>query len=331
VVSSAALIALFGGLVAALMLDFLAVALATRLQLYAHPNVRSFHESPTPAIGGVGIVLPVLGYLLWLALDGSSVALALAAGGAALGIVGLWDDIRELGRGVRFACQLGAAVLFAVAAAPEPGLPWVIPVTLALVWLINLYNFMDGIDGLAGVQCLVFCVGAQLVGQGIPGWPGDMLWLLSGTALGFLAFNWPPARMFMGDVGSGFLGLMLGGIAVVLWQNGLLPLAASVILLAGFWVDASYTLSVRIITGQHFTRAHRSHLYQQVAAKRGHQWTTVAYLLYALLWQLPLAWCSVVSPRLILLWLVLAALPLIAAAWRLGAGIPGGHNSEPHD
>ena len=90
-----ALTALFGGLLAALALDYLALALAHRLRLYAHPNVRSFHKMPTPAIGGLGIVLPVVAYLVWVALGGSSEAAAMAGAAALLAVIGLWDDIRE--------------------------------------------------------------------------------------------------------------------------------------------------------------------------------------------------------------------------------------------
>jgi Fuc2NAc and GlcNAc transferase len=329
VVPGAALTALFAGLLAALVLDYLASAMAHRLQLYAHPNVRSFHEMPTPAIGGLGIVLPVVAYLAWLALGGAREAAALAGGGALLAAVGLWDDIRELGRALRFGCHLAVAVVVAVTVLPDPGSIITLLAVLALVWLINLYNFMDGIDGLAGVQCVVYCVGAHVVGLGIAGWPGDLLWLVAGACLGFLAFNWPPARLFMGDVGSGFLGLLLGGTALVLWQNGLLGLTASAILLAGFWVDASYTLCVRIVTGQPFTQAHRSHLYQHLAAQRGHLWTTVAYLIYAILWLQPLAWLSVAWPSASVLWLLLAVAPVVTAAWRYRAGLPGGPSPEP--
>jgi Fuc2NAc and GlcNAc transferase len=208
-----------------------------------------------------------------------------------------------------------------------PGLAWIVLIVigLALVWHINLYNFMDGIDGLAGVQGLVFLVGAQIVGQGVPGWLGDLIWLTSGTLVAFLAFNWPPARIFMGDVGSGFLGLLTGALALLLWQQQTLPLAVSLILLSAFWFDASYTLAVRALTGQPFTRPHRSHLYQKLAARYGHRWTTLAFLLYATLWLLPLAAaCAHLSAGSVHAWwwLVAATLPLaVAAVWQ-GAGLP---------
>ncbi|MEM9624444.1 MAG: hypothetical protein AAF993_22580, partial [Pseudomonadota bacterium] len=174
------------------------------------------------------------------------------------------------------------------------GLPlWLLMlIAVAMVWFINLYNFMDGIDGIAAVQCLLFCVGVQILALQLPGWSGALVWLLSGATLAFLAFNWPPAKIFMGDVGSQFLGLLLGGLVLYLWQQDFVPLVGSLILLAGFWFDATYTLCVRMATGQAYTQAHRSHLYQRLAQRRGHLWTTVAFLLYGLAWLLPLAFAA---------------------------------------
>ncbi len=313
------------GFVAGLVLECLTLQGSRRLALLAHPNERSFHVRPTPTAGGLAFVLPVAGYLAWLGSLGAAPALALAAGGLALAAVGLWDDLREASARLRLLLHVAAAAVFVWSAWPEAG--WVMGalVVLALAWHINLYNFMDGIDGLAGVQGLVFFVGVQVAGMGLPGWPGDLCWLAAGALVAFLAYNWPPARIFMGDTGSGFLGLVTGGMALLLWREQTLPLTASLVLLAGFWFDASYTLIVRASTGQAITQAHRSHLYQKVAAKRGHLWTTTCYLLYGVFWLLPLAWLcarSALPFPLILVWLVPAVAPLAAAAWWLRAGLP---------
>jgi Fuc2NAc and GlcNAc transferase len=320
-----ALTLLAAGFVVALGLQWLVWRGFTRLGVLAHPNLRSSHVVPTPTAGGIAFVVPVLLYLAALAALGDAVAVALAAGGLALAGVGLWDDLREVAAWLRLLLHCAAAALFAVFALPDVG--WVVLVlaALGLVWHINLYNFMDGIDGLAGAQALLFLVGAQVVGQGLPGWPGDLMWLASGSLLAFLAFNWPPARIFMGDVGSGFLGLLTGALALLLWQQNALPLTVSMVLFSGFWFDAGYTLMVRLLTGQRITQAHRSHLYQKVAAMRGHQWTTTAFILYGVLWLLPLAFASArLSPELALLCLIPAVLPLGIAAWWLGAGLPAG-------
>ncbi len=326
-VADVALTLLGGGFAAALALGWILLAVPRGLRIYAHPNARSFHDEATPTSGGVAFVVPLAGYLWWVGAHGSAAALALAGGGSALAAVGLWDDVRDASALWRLLLQLvvcGVVAWFVLGA----GSHWLLAaaVAVALAWHVNLYNFMDGIDGLAGAQALVFAVGAQLVGRGLPGFSGDLLWLMAGGVVGFLVFNWPRARMFMGDVGSYFLGLLTGAVAVLLWRQQTLPLPASLILLSGFWFDATYTLIVRALTGQAFTQAHRSHLYQKIAARRGHRWTTVCYLLYAAVWLLPLSWLcarsSLAHSPWTLFWLLPAVIPLAVAAWRHGAGLP---------
>lgn len=330
-----ALILLASGFAATLLLQWMALGLARRWQLVAQPNARSSHQQPTPTGGGVAFVVPLLIYLGWLAVAGSTLALALAVASGLVAAVGLWDDVRELGAAPRLAVQALAAAGVLWAAMPELWVGWLLVLGFALVWHVNLFNFMDGIDGLAAAQVLVYVVGAQIIALGVPGWSGDLLWLLGGCMVAFLAFNWAPARVFMGDVGSGFLGLLTGALAIVLWRQQALGLIPSLILFCGFWLDATYTLIVRMFTSQHVTQAHRSHLYQRVAARRGHSWTTFSYLLYATFWLLPLAWlCARTAPESILtasVWLLPAALPLLYLAWRLAAGLPNPRSDESHD
>ena len=142
-----------------------------------------------------------------------------------------------------------------------------------------------------------------------------------GTVLAFLVYNWPAAKIFMGDVGSAFLGLLLGWVVVDLWSSERLPLVVSLILLAGFWFDATYTLCVRMITRQAFTQAHRSHLYQQIADSKGHLWTTVAFLLFGVVWLIPLAWLALHYPAVEYLGLGVAVAPLAVLAVRYRAGV----------
>jgi len=326
VVPDVAVILLAGAFGASVLLLAAVLAGAQRLGVYAHPNERSFHDAPRVTAGGIAFVLPVLAYLGWVAAGGAAEALVLCAAAAALGAVGLLDDVCEVSSLLRMGVHLLAAGL--LVAVVFGGVPWwlLAVFTVGLAWQVNLYNFMDGIDGIAGVQALVFLVGAHVVGGGLPGWSGDVAWLAAGGVLGFLAFNFPPARLFMGDVGSGVLGLLTGALALIWWQQQTLHLVASLILLAGFWLDASYTLIVRMLTGQPFTQAHRLHLYQKVATTRGHLWTTVGFLTYATFWLLPLAWLSVRYPAqpdfVTWLWLLPAAVPLAVAAWWFRAGLP---------
>ena len=295
--------------------------LAPKRGWVAAPNRRGFHAKPTPTLGGLGFALPILAWLGWLATQEPRFAgLALAVGG--VGLIGLIDDLRELGWPPRLAVHCLAAALALWALAPVWPL-MVLAVALVLtVWHINLFNFMDGIDGLTGAACLFFCLAVQYLSGGAPGWLGDLLWVTAGGALGFLTFNWPRARIFMGDVGSLVLGLLLAAITVGLIDQGVLSTPACLILLAGLWFDTTYTLCVRIATGQRFTEAHRSHLYQKAAARRGQLWTTLAFSGFCLLWLLPLAWLAQTWPAYGWLWLMAAALPLAVAAPLLRAGLP---------
>ncbi|HEX7034727.1 MAG TPA: hypothetical protein VF210_03085 [Pseudomonadales bacterium] len=326
------LILLGGGFAAAFGIAAAMIAAPERLRIYAQPNARSFHARPTPTSGGLAFVLPITGYLVWLAALGSGTAGAIAAGGASLALIGLLDDRWELPKFLRLVVQLVVAggmawVVLQPAQQASAAVWWLAAlVALALAWQINLYNFMDGIDGLAAAQALLYAIGAQVIGGGLTTWVGDLLWLAAGASLGFLALNWPPARLFMGDVGSYFLGLLTGVLTVLLWRQDLLSLPVSLILLSGFWFDASYTLIVRASTRQAFTQPHRTHLYQKIAAKRGHLWTTVCYLVYGAFWLLPLSWMCARSETGILawdlLWVLPAVMPMAIAAACLGAGRP---------
>lgn len=287
----------------------------------AMPNRRSSHVRPIPTLGGLGFALPIVAGLGYAALDGAALGgLALAVAG--VGVMGLVDDLRELGRAPRLAGQFafGCAALWLM---PPDWPPWLLGAALVLlVWHVNLYNFMDGIDGLAGGACLFFCLAVQLLAGGAPGWIGELLWTTTGAMLGFMAFNWPPARIIMGDVGSTLLGFLLAVCVIQLVAQEILPLASCLILLTGFWFDASYTLCVRMVTGQAFLEAHRTHLYQKVAQRKGHLWTTSAFLAFCLFWLLPLAHVAQARPAFGALCLLAAALPLAAAALLLRAGLP---------
>ncbi len=308
------------GLVGSLVLVGLTLQLVGRPHLMAMPNARSSHTEPTPTMGGVGVVLVVLAYLGWLATLEPTFAGGWIVAMGALGVVGLWDDLRDLGSRLRLLFQFAAAavVLWTLDLLDGGVLTFIL--LMGVVWFVNLYNFMDGIDGIAGAQCLTFCLGAQLISGGVAGWPGDILWLLSGAILGFMAFNWPPARIFMGDVGSNFVGLLVAALALHLWQAGWLPLVGTLILLAVFWFDATYTLCVRIVTQQEFAQAHRSHLYQRLALRFGHLWTTVAFLVFSLIWLVPLAWVAVQFPDMSWWALGLSVLPLFGGCIYFSAG-----------
>ncbi len=325
--SSRALIALGLGFAVTLLLQGLLIFLARRYDLLAPPSDRGFHAVPTPAIGGLGFALPIFIYLGWWS-QSMPALWGLMAGAGALVLIGLVDDLRETGRGLRILVQ--ALALALTYWALDPQWPWwAIPaVGLLLVWHINLTNFMDGIDGLVAVHSLFFCLAVQLLTGGLPGLEGVLVWLGAGALLGFLVFNWPPARLFMGDTGSLFLGLMVAVLAVRLVVYHGLPFFACTVLLTVFWFDASYTLCVRIATRQAFTEPHRTHLYQKLAARFGVLWTIIGFAVLFVLWLTPLAFAATklaASPLYGFAAQLLAVLPLALAAWSWRAGQP-----EPH-
>ena len=312
------LVPAIAGWVAALLVGAAVIALAPRLRAMAHPNERSSHTQPTPTLGGLSFVVPLLVWLVVAPTDwGSTLLIPLAV----LAVTGLLDDLFELPNALRLLVQVGCVAGWLVLAFPDLPLWWYLPFVGAVVWFVNLCNFMDGIDGIMATQALTFVVSALLL-MDMPGTSlAQSCWLIAGGMLGFLSYNWPPARLFMGDVGSLVLGLMLAALALEMARQEVLPLVASVVLLSVFWFDASYTLIMRVVTRQNFLRAHKSHLYQRMAQWRGHLWTTAAFATYAMIYLLPLAWLSVESPAMGWWAVVLAVLPLAVLGWRFRAGL----------
>jgi len=266
------------------------------LRVLDHPNERSLHTRPIPRTGGVGIVAGVAAGG-WTAVVAGSVAappvwLFLCA--AAVAAVSFVDDLRGLPAVPRLAAHVAAALgLIAVGVAPGalevPGAVWAWPAwvgggvaLLGTVWMTNLYNFMDGMDGLAGGMAVVG-FGALAV-LGLVGGRPDFAVLslvVVAAAAGFLLFNFPPARIFMGDVGSSTLGFLAA--AMILWgnQEGLFPLWVAALVFSPFVVDATATLLRRALAREKVWQAHRSHYYQRlVRVGWGHRRTVVLeYLL----------------------------------------------------
>ena len=320
-VSTLALSLLAGAFVITLLIELLILRLSRRLNLVALPNARSSHDTPTPSIGGLAIVLVVCGYLAYGHLLHNAPGAEVLVAGAMLSMVGLWDDLQELGSATRFVCQVLAVAALLTLMDLDWSPIWMAGVGFLILWHINLYNFMDGIDGIAGAQTLVYCIGVVLIGAGAAEWMGALVWVLMGATLGFLAVNWPPAKIFMGDVGSLFLGLLLSWLVITLDRDQVVPFTASLILLAGFWFDASYTLVIRVLTGQKFMQAHRSHLYQQVAARIGHRRTTMTFVAFVVIWLMPLSALSLRSPEWVPVWIAIAVTPLALSAVILKAGL----------
>ncbi|MEO5573325.1 MAG: glycosyltransferase family 4 protein [Gammaproteobacteria bacterium] len=297
------------------------------------PNQRSSHTIPTPRGGGLAIAITFLAAILSLGMAGllsAEIASALLGGGALVAFAGWRDDRHTLSISLRFAVHFAAALwaLFWLEGMNSLQLgfttiswQWagVAITALGIVWLINLYNFMDGIDGLAGAQAICAAVGGAIL-LWISGAYGLALssLALAAAAAGFLIWNWPPARIFMGDVGSGLLGFSFAVLALASEKAGALPVLAWLILLAVFIMDASFTLLRRILNNEAWLQAHRTHAYQRaVQAGASHLRITmyVAGLNIMVLW--PLAWLAWLRPQW-LLWIFLAVAGL---AWLLWASI----------
>ena len=298
------------------------------------PNARSSHTVPTPRGGGLSIILVlplVIGAGWWWGWFEIRVVLGLSVGVLLLSVVGFVDDHRPLSARLRFSLQ-GLSAFFGLLLLPGlPSLPmgnWqlspfiVLPLLwLALVWLTNLYNFMDGIDGLATLEAIsVLAGGALLLAlAGVDQW--QFLVLLCAPMIGFLCWNFPPAKIFMGDVCSAPLGLLLGMLGIWLAAETDLNLWCWLILLSVFIVDATWTLIARMLSGQRWAEAHRSHAYQILSRRWGsHRTVTLGVVLVNIVWLWPWAALAYFHPAWALLCWLLAAIPLAAVCYRVGAG-----------
>ncbi|HEX4984466.1 MAG TPA: glycosyltransferase family 4 protein [Burkholderiales bacterium] len=241
------------------------------------PNERSLHAVPVPRTGGIAIVGGIVAATACSrAWPGPGPALLLPAG--LLALASYLDDRRALPAGARLLVHLIAAGLFLWLADVSDSLVLLAALWLAIAWMTNLYNFMDGADGLAGGMAVIgFGACAAAAWQG----GGPVLALLAASvacaAAGFLVFNFPPARIFMGDVGSIPLGFLAGAVGVAGWHGGLWPLWFPLAVFAPFVADASVTLARRLARGERVWQAHRQHYYQRlILAGWSHRRTALA-------------------------------------------------------
>ncbi len=235
------------------------------------PNERSMHNVPVPVGAGLAIVATAL--FLWPLWHGgtlSNLQLLLLASFAALAALSWLDDRRSLSPAVRLALQAMAVALCLAFVAPDaraaPFLPLAVERVLlgiAWLWFINLFNFMDGIDGLAGAETVAVALGyaavLSLAGLDDPLW--RLALIIAAAAVGYLAWNWHPAKVFMGDAGSVPLGFLLGWLMIDLSLKGYWP--AAVILPLYFVADATLTLGWRMLRQEMPWKAHREHFYQR--------------------------------------------------------------------
>jgi len=312
---------------------------AITLSLVQSPNHRSSHVVPTPSGGGIGIAVAgtLTGALAaWQAGPG---LWAVVAGGAVIAVLGFVDDIRDLSSRLRFGIQALLVTLLVCTAGAWPDLssfagviPGVVVVPVLLfagIWWVNLFNFMDGIDGLAASEGIFILAGALALWMAVvPEASTDPVWLWSFCVLaacaGFLLHNWPPARIFMGDAGSNFIALVIFGIALYTVAHGHLNYVSWLILAAVFVADATVTLCRRMLEGQSWLSAHRSHAYQRLSRRwNSHRRVTMSVMAISLAWLLPLAWLSLALPTMAGWILLVAYMPILVGVFLAGGGKVG--------
>ena len=310
-------------------------SVAQRARLNDVPVSRSAHSAPVPVGGGLSIVV----LLLLVAGYGYSVEiirineLAALMAGLVIACIGMVDDVKQLDIRWRIPAQFLASIYVVYCLGDVPAIDFglfVFPESLllnviavfALVWLLNLFNFMDGIDGIAATELIA----VNLISIVIVINTDELITLLSAglaaAAGGFLLWNWSPAKIFMGDVGSSFIGFSLGVMALLSMHHGSMTVWTWVLLVGVFIVDATLTLFNRFRRKQRWFEGHASHAYQNAARHyKSHAKVTITVLLINLFWLGPLAWLSMQYPEMGLVIAIVGLLPLVLLARRFGAGV----------
>lgn len=301
------------------------------------PNERSSHKNPTPRGGGVAVVAAFLFGLLALLIrrdiDAESFY-AIVLPGALVAIIGYLDDLgRVTAARLRLIGHFVAALIAIYILGGLPPMPLFsatldiglvgnIIAVLFLVWMLNLFNFMDGIDSITGIEALTSCLILTIF---LINKSDTELWrvpaLLCAAVIGFLYFNWPPAKIFLGDIGSGFIGFTIGTISLVIAKSQPLITWAVIILLGVFIVDATVTLIRRIFDKQRISAAHRSHAFQHLANNADrHLKVSLSIAAVNIFWLAPIAWLVVDQQLQPIVGVSIAYVPLVVLAIYFKAG-----------
>ncbi|KRP32853.1 MAG: hypothetical protein ABS27_06410 [OM182 bacterium BACL3 MAG-121001-bin29] len=305
------------------------------------PVARSAHVAPKPLGGGAALAAPYFLCVIWFVASAAISESALAYLGCLFIVVlGFSDDRWQLSSKVRlpvqFIVSLAAvraigvdSVDFGFFSLSEP-LTLSLLAVLSLVWLCNLTNFMDGIDGIAASQLLVTSLSCVVLLVGLDAAAGEsgehdvvltLSVVLAASAAGFLLWNWSPASLFMGDAGSGFIGFALGLLALESLVTQRMSVWSWVLLLGVFIADTAVTLLVRIIRGERWYEGHSQHAYQILSRRlNSHPRVVGGVILINICWLLPLAWVAGILPHYGVLFATIGLAPLLLGCYRLGAG-----------
>lgn len=312
-----------------------------RFGLLDTPVARSAHVAPKPLGGGAALAAPYFLCVIWFVASAAISESALAYLGCLFIVVlGFSDDRWQLSSKVRlpvqFIVSLAAvraigvdSVDFGFFSLSEPFTLSLLAV-LSLVWLCNLTNFMDGIDGIAASQLLVTSLSCVVLLVGLDAAAGEsgehdvvltLSVVLAASAAGFLLWNWSPASLFMGDAGSGFIGFALGLLALESLVTQRMSVWSWVLLLGVFIADTAVTLLVRIIRGERWYEGHSQHAYQILSRRlNSHPRVVGGVILINICWLLPLAWVAGILPHYGVLFATIGLAPLLLGCYRLGAG-----------
>ncbi|MFO6423858.1 MraY family glycosyltransferase [Motilimonas sp. KMU-193] len=314
-------------------------------RLMDEPCHRSSHQHPTPSGGGMAIVLtylfmaPIIVLFLLQPLEMFDSAFLLVWFGAlAIALVGFIDDHVDLSARIRLIIQalVSCSVVWALGgfsvieiAGIKLTLYWWLGFLLAwigVIWFINLYNFMDGIDGLAGAEALIVCVVmAALYFIDDKQWTYNigLVLIVAMASAGFLCWNFPPAKIFMGDGGSGFLGLTLASLMLIDAISDPKYLWVWLVMLGVFVVDATWTLLSRYIHNCKLSEAHRTHAFQYAVRQvQSHKKVTLAVVAINLFWLTPIAVLIVLGLLDGFIGMVISYIPLCYLAYHFNAGVP---------
>ena len=312
-----------------------------RFGLLDTPVARSAHVAPKPLGGGAALAAPYFLCVIWLVASAAISESALAYLGCLFIVVlgfsyDRWQLSSKVRLPVQFIVSLAAvraigvdSVDFGFFSLSEP-LTLSLLAVLSLVWLCNLTNFMDGIDGIAASQLLVTSLSCVVLLVGLDAAAGEsgehdvvltLSVVLAASAAGFLLWNWSPASLFMGDACSGFIGFALGLLALESLVTQRMSVWSWVLLLGVFIADTAVTLLVRIIRGERWYEGHSQHAYQILSRRlNSHPRVVGGVILINICWLLPLAWVAGILPHYGVLFATIGLAPLLLGCYRLGAG-----------
>ena len=308
------------------------------------PNERSSHITPTPRGGGIAFVsTSLLGFLLLILNDALNRTdlLSLCCAGAIVAIAGHLDDRQKIsGATVRLVLHAVSAIILIVGVGTPAqislfdrivytGIVGSILGVIYLVWLLNLFNFMDGTDGIAASEAIFIALAGAFLNYHVLSHANHSAAavILAASTFGFILYNWSPAKIFMGDVGSGFLGIAIGGLSLIAANQDPELLWVWIILLAVFVSDATVTLIRRLLRKQKPHVAHRSHAYQHLAIRlNSHAKVALLVLAVNIAWLLPIAFLVADKQLAGTTGVIIAYVPLLVAALAFGAGIDSATN-----